>query len=306
MRRCRFVLKIVYCLFLFFYFVAFSSAEDVEVKLTTNNGNTKFAIQDSDGANVATVDSDGNAIFNKVMVGTNTTNATLEVAGNSDQFVIREKDGPADEKLWLFKADSGNLDIIMPDDGWTTWPVALEITRTGTTIDGFKTYGNFYIGGNTSRYIYDDSTNYATRFSSHVVIDGTLYASRGAVTYLTLWKGEGGAYGMSNTSGQDLSNCYLAFDPAWLSYNGKVEVKLMIYVESQGGTYNFQLHNTTDNTYPIVNSDSNMSGTATGWIESPWKTMDDGTGLKNLQLFGWVDAGTTNFRPAVLVIRAKL
>ncbi|MCD6423611.1 MAG: hypothetical protein J7L42_05795, partial [Elusimicrobia bacterium] len=168
MRRCRFVLKIVYCLFLFFYFVAFSSAEDVEVKLTTNNGNTKFAIQDSDGANVATVDSDGNAIFNKVMVGTNTTNATLEVAGNSDQFVIREKDGPADEKLWLIKADSGNLDIIMPDDGWTTWPVALEITRTGTTIDGFKTYGNFYIGGNTSRYIYDDSTNYATRFSSHV------------------------------------------------------------------------------------------------------------------------------------------
>jgi len=53
------ILFTVHCL-LFTYL----RAEDVEVKLPSNDGTTKFAVQDSDAENVATIDSDGNLIIN--------------------------------------------------------------------------------------------------------------------------------------------------------------------------------------------------------------------------------------------------
>lgn len=134
-------------------------------------------------------------------------------------------------------------------------------------------------------------------------------ASNNQVSIIPLWQA-GSAYVMSNTSGQDLSNCESAIDPVLYSNDGNIEVKLVIRVSSTTATTNnFQLraHNGTLENYPIVFSDAWVyTNTQSGLVvTSPWKSWAAGLTPLEIHLFGWVDAGSTNFVSAYLMVRPK-
>lgn len=134
-------------------------------------------------------------------------------------------------------------------------------------------------------------------------------AANNQVSIIPLWQG-GSEYVMNNTFGQDLSNCHTAIDPTLYSQDGNIEVKLIIRITGTTATANnFQLrgHNGLIESFPIVFSDSwSYSNPQTGIIAiSPWKSWAAGTIPQEVHLFGWVDAGSTNFISAYLVIRPK-
>ena len=134
-------------------------------------------------------------------------------------------------------------------------------------------------------------------------------ASNNQVSIIPLWQG-GSAYVMANTTGQDLSNCHSAIDPTLYSTNGNIEVKLVVRITTTTATLNnFQLrtHNGTLETFPILFSDAwSYSNPQTGIIAiSPWKSWAAGTVPLEIHLFGWVDAGQTEFVSAYLMVRPK-
>lgn len=134
-------------------------------------------------------------------------------------------------------------------------------------------------------------------------------ASNNQVSVIPLWQG-GSTYVMSNTTGQDLSNCHSAIDPTLYSANGNIEVKLVIRITATTATLNnFQLraHNGSIETYPILFTDAwSYSNPQSGVIAiSPWKSWSAGIIPLEIHLFGWVDAGTTDFVSAYLMIRPK-
>lgn len=59
---------------------SFVLAEDAELKLNTNNGTSKFVVQDSDASEVAGVDSDGNMVVKGTMT---IEGASFSVAGST-------------------------------------------------------------------------------------------------------------------------------------------------------------------------------------------------------------------------------
>src|SRR3990167_1520981 len=68
----------------------------------------------ADGGNVALYVKGGGAVG----IGTTTIEATsLQISGTYDQMVIVEGDGAADEKRWLFRANSRYFDITAANDG---------------------------------------------------------------------------------------------------------------------------------------------------------------------------------------------
>lgn len=134
-------------------------------------------------------------------------------------------------------------------------------------------------------------------------------ASNNQVSIIPLWQG-GSTYVMINTMGQDLSNCQSAIDPTLYSADGNIEVKLVIRITSSTATVNnFQLraHNGITETFPILFTDAwSYTNPQSGIIAiSPWKSWQAGLLPLQLHLFGWVDAGATNFVSAYLVIRPK-
>ena len=76
---------------------------------------------------------------------------------------------------------------------------------------------------------------------------------------------------------------------------------------SSAGSNNFQLrtHDGTTEGYPIVSTDAWIfSSVQSGFIAvSPWKDWAAGTKLHELHLFGWLDAGETNFNSVYLMVR---
>ncbi len=127
------------------------------------------------------------------------------------------------------------------------------------------------------------------------------------ISIIPLWQA-GSNFTMSNTSGSDLSNCESGLDPTIYDMAGNVEVKLVIRITSTtAGTNNFQLrtHDGITQGFPIVNSDGwTFSNTQSGIVAaSPWKDWSAGTNFQEIHLFGWVDAGSTNFNSAYLMLR---
>ena len=127
------------------------------------------------------------------------------------------------------------------------------------------------------------------------------------ITTLPLWQA-GSNYSMNNTSGADLSNCETGLDPTDYAADGNLEVKLVIRITStSAGANNFQLrtHDGTTQSFPIVNTDTwTFAPTQTGFVAiSPWKDWSAGVNFQEVHLFGWVDAGSTNFNSAYLMIR---
>ena len=134
-------------------------------------------------------------------------------------------------------------------------------------------------------------------------------ASDNQVSIIPLWQGAS-AYVMSNTTGQDLSNCESAIDPTIYSPDGNIEVKLVIRIRSTTATTNnFQLraHNGTTESYPILFTDAWVYSTPQSGIIaiSPWKSWAADTTPLEIHLFGWVDTGVTEFFSAYLMIRPK-
>lgn len=132
-------------------------------------------------------------------------------------------------------------------------------------------------------------------------------ASDNQVSIIPLWQA-GSNYTMSNTTGADLSNCETGIIPTAYHTNGDIEVQLVIRItSSSASTNNFQLrtHDGTTQSFPIVNTDSwTFSTTQSGMVAvSGWKDWAAGTNFHEVHLFGWVDAGSTNFNSAYLMIR---
>ncbi|PKN02090.1 MAG: hypothetical protein CVU77_01330 [Elusimicrobia bacterium HGW-Elusimicrobia-1] len=178
----------------------------------------------------------------------------------------------------------------------------------GAGANSLRISSGVYIGqSQTDRWITDDAANYATRFSSNVYISGVIRADYSGITILELWKeGSGGNYALSATGGADLGGCGTMLDGTWFHPSGNIQVRLYVNVDSiTGGTYNFQLHNVTDNNYPVINTDGTMSGTTSGMKDSGWKNTTV-NGLKWVSLYGWVSGSTTNFNPAILLVRPQL
>ena len=143
--------------------------------------------------------------------------------------------------------------------------------------------------------------------SQILVVDGDV-AAQNIVSIIPLWQA-GSNYTMSNTSGSDLGNCESGIMPTNFEAGGNIEVALVIRITStSAGTNNFQLR-TNDGTiegFPIVNTDIwSYETTQSGIVAtSPWKVWAAGTNAHEIHLFGWVDAGSTNFSSAYLMVRA--
>ena len=139
-----------------------------------------------------------------------------------------------------------------------------------------------------------------------LAVEGNIHAAN-QVSIIPLWQA-GSNYTMSNTSGADLANCESGFDPTIYETNGDLEVRLVIRITStSAGTNNFQLriHDGTTQQFPILSSDSwTFASTQSGIVAvSQWKDLAAGSNAHEVHLFGWVDAGSTNFNSAYLMIR---
>jgi len=131
-------------------------------------------------------------------------------------------------------------------------------------------------------------------------------AATNLISVIPLWQGSN--YNMTNSSGQDLSNCESGIEPSLYEPNAKLQVKLVIRVTSASGNNNFQLraHDNSNEAYPIVSADSwTWNGVQTGWIvESEWKNWNASVNAWELHLFGWTN-GNANFNSAYLLVRPQ-
>ena len=66
-----------------------------------------------------------------------------------------------------------------------------------------------------------------------------------------------------------------------------------------------QTHDGTTQSFPIVNTDSwDFAPTQSGFVAvSQWNDWSAGINPHEIHLFGWVDAGSTNFNSAYLMVR---
>ena len=197
--------RILESCFVLFLFLNLSFAADVEVKLTTNDGTTKFAVQDSGAIDVAGIDSDGNMILEGtatikgakglkttygITAGTITLNsgaanvATIDSNGNmilEGTATIKGAKGlkttygitAGTITLTAKKLLSGNTVAIQLDTD-NNETVSFQILssdgneKARIDEDG-KIFPGSSFGVSNVRYIYDDTTNYATRFSTRVI-----------------------------------------------------------------------------------------------------------------------------------------
>ena len=170
-------------------------AEDIEAKLTTSDGSTKFVVQNSGGAEVAGIDSNGNMVLqgsatikNGNIYGDNTNNLTLwggTKGFGTDSYLKLDSAASGLNNIEAVLQGAGTKLDIMQEGSWqriarfySGGGVTIGNTDTDLGANNLAVIGNIYPGANSSRYVYDDSTNYATRFSSHVYANGDITANR--------------------------------------------------------------------------------------------------------------------------------
>jgi len=124
-------------------------------------------------------------------------------------------------------------------------------------------------------------------------------------TTIPLWNSETGTgYAMSNSTGQDLTNCEAGFIPTTVSSSGSLLIKVVMMVTSASGTNNFELRAGTS-TFPIENTDTwTWTPVSGGWVvESEWKSWSAGTSPYKLNLFGWQSGGGCTFTNAYVLVK---
>ncbi len=229
--------------------------------------------------------------------------------------------------------NSAMLDISSNSKGILI-PRMLEADRTGISspAQGLMVYqtnnseGFYYYNGTSWLYIGNEGNDYWSRnaATSYTILANSadnvgigtstpamkldvrgFASSTNMVSVIPLWQA-GSIYNMTNTSGQDLSNCESGFEPLIYEANGNVQVKLVIRVTSASGSNNFQLraHDISSEVFPITSSDTwTWTSTQTGWmVESEWKNWNAGTNAWEVHLYGWTD-NNANFNSAYLLVR---
>jgi len=185
--------------------------------------------------------------------------------------------------------------------------LAYSITRMTLDVNGLK----FRTGKRINAFLDEDDfasdtdTALATQQSIKAYVDNYIPASM--VSTIHLWQGS--EYVMSNTSGQDLSNCESGLIPTVYASDGAIDVKLVIRLTSSTATTNnFQLGTyvgSSSESFPIVNTDSwTWTASHTGWVvESEWKSYAAGTTPMEVHLYGWNSGGDTKFNSVYLLVR---
>ena len=171
---------------------------------------------------------------------------------------------------------------------------------------------NLWKGDAANSYTYltntADSVGIGTTTPKYKLDVNGFMAATNQISVIPLWTGN--SYSMTNTSGQDLSNCESGFEPSLYTPSGDVQVKLVIRVTSASGTNNFQLHayDNSNEAYPIVYNDTwTWASTSSGWVvSSDWKDWSPGTNAWEVHLFGWTSSGGhADFNSAYLLVRPK-
>jgi hypothetical protein len=185
--------------------------------------------------------------------------------------------------------------------------LAYSITRMTLDTNGLK----FRTGARINAFLDEDDfasdadTALATQQSIKAYVDNYIPASM--VSTIHLWQGS--EYVMSNTSGQDLSNCESGLIPTVYASDGAIDVKLVIRLTSStAATNNFQLGTyvgSSSESFPIVNTDTwTWTASHTGWVvESEWKSYAAGTTPMEVHLYGWNSGGDTKFNSVYLLVR---
>lgn len=79
--------------------------------------------------------------------GTAAPNGLLHLAAPSDQLLLEETEAPANAKKWLLRADGSRLDLVLANDAWSDWTVALGVQRSGLAVQNVTVpAGNVGIG----------------------------------------------------------------------------------------------------------------------------------------------------------------
>ena len=135
-------------------------------------------------------------------------------------------------------------------------------------------------------------------------------AANNFFTIIPLWKGT--TYTINNNSAADVPNCETGIIPGLFEKNGNLQVKLIIRATSKSGTNNnFQLrvHNGTNESYPIVNTDTWTWGSTGGGetVTSPWKDWNAGTSPYEIHLNAWAQnsGDYVTINAVYLVVRSK-
>src|SRR5882724_9082049 len=168
LRRC--LIGSILCLAFPFCFAA-----EMNIQLTTNDGSTKMSVQNSGAAEVASVDSQGNATFNRVTQ-----------TGNGGSFIAKQNTLQSGATFYVSSGTVINLNTtnLKFADGTTLTTATGGGTITGVTagygISGGGISGNVTVNlvSNTTSYIQASSTlqSGATFYVSSGTVSGTLSA----------------------------------------------------------------------------------------------------------------------------------
>ncbi|MGQ0644729.1 MAG: hypothetical protein ACT4O3_04470 [Elusimicrobiota bacterium] len=71
----------------------------------------------------------------------------LTVVGGNDQIILKEQDGPLDEKRWIIKADLGDLSLLTSNDNGTSFAEVMKVERTGVDVGRVRFQRNLEVNG---------------------------------------------------------------------------------------------------------------------------------------------------------------
>ncbi len=275
--------------------VLFSPAIDA---IWDANGNTGIQTEESANENYLRFDTDGT----ERMVVDNAGNIGVGIASPDEKIHIYEGGLTEGSANALFKIEGNFTQEFLDADDIVG--IQFEIN---SQADGIN-YLAYALNGEGDAIIAKDGGNLGVGTTSpdyKLEVSGNA-AANNIVSTIPLW--QGGEFTMTNTSGQDLSNCESALIPIIYATNGSVDVKLVIRIKSTtAGSNSFQLrtHNGTTESYPIVSTDSwTWTTVQSGFVvESEWKSFAAGTTAMEAHLFGWIDSGQTKFNSVYLLVR---
>jgi len=178
------------------------------------------------------------------------------------------------------------------------------ITGNTTLKSNARVVDNFYLGASqTSRYISDDNSNYATKFSSHVYVAGAYLGTNPPVTCVPLYKGSSN---QTTTSGSATavpwSHCIV--NGTDISPGGRIQVKIVVWGnnDTSGGTTSYNWKNVTDNEWGTWIS---ITSTDETYAEGSWQNVT-WDGVKKIETYYYTSNGSVGMcNVSVLYIRPR-